>query len=276
MACRSLGGRWAGQVTCIAGTLWLNFNNPAGMFPAATIQPAPSHRDPNGMQTYPIFAIVTGRPVLVVGGGAVGERKVQDLVAAGARVTVVSREFTPALREMAAQGIIVALAGDFQPAQVTGMALVVGATDDPEVNAAVSRAAQEANIWVNIVDAPELCTFIVPAQVKRGDLTLAVSTGGASPALARRLRETLERAFGPEYGPYLDLLRAVRERLLAVRRGHPGNAALFLRLVDSPLKEAVAHRDAQAVMDLLKGVVGVWLPEKELEELTASILGGAG
>jgi precorrin-2 dehydrogenase/sirohydrochlorin ferrochelatase len=224
------------------------------------------------MQTYPLFAIITGKPVLVVGGGAVGERKVQDLTAAGGRVTVVSREFTPKLKEMAARGEITAICGDFTPEQVTGMALVVGATDDPAVNVAVSRAAQAANIWVNIVDAPELCTFIVPAQVKRGELTIAISTGGASPALARRLRETLEHAVGPEYGPYLDLLRAVREGLLAVRRGHPDNTSLFLKLVDSPLKEAVARGDLEAATDILTGVVGPWLSREELRELAARTL----
>jgi len=226
------------------------------------------------MQTYPLFAILTGRPVLVVGGGAVGERKVLDLLAAGARVTVVSREFTPRLRELAARGEIQAVAGDFHPAQVAGMALVVGATDDPEVNARVSQAAQAANIWVNIVDAPELCTFIVPAQVRRGELTLAVSTGGASPAVARRLRETLERTFGPEYGPYLALLRAVRERILRIRRGHPENAAIFHRLADSPLLEAVARGDLPAVIALLAaGLEGV-MARAELTELVREALGG--
>ncbi len=224
------------------------------------------------MQTYPLFAILTGRPVLVVGGGAVGERKVLDLLAAGARVTVVSREFTPRLQELAARGEIRTIQGGFDPGQVAGMALVVGATDDPEVNARVSRAAQAANIWVNIVDAPELCTFIVPAQIRRGELTLAVSTGGASPALARRLREALERTFGPEYGPYLRLLRAVRERVLEVRRGHPDNAALFLRLADSPLLPAVARGDREAVRGLLGEVLAGVLPEAVVEELSALIL----
>lgn len=224
------------------------------------------------MQTYPIFALLTGRPVLVVGGGAVGERKVLDLLAAGAQVTVVSREFTPRLQELAARGDIRAVPGDFDPGQVAGMALVVGATDDPEVNARVSRAAQAANIWVNIVDAPELCTFIVPAQIRRGELTIAVSTGGASPALARRLREALERIFGPEYGPYLRLMRAVRERVLEGRRGHPDNAALFLRLADLPLLEAVARRDRETVRRLLREALAGVLPDGVLEELSGLIL----
>ena len=193
------------------------------------------------MKTYPIFAVIADRPCLVVGGGAVGERKVLDLMAAGARVTVVSRTLTPELAALADRGKIVYLPGDFAESQVEGMALVMAATDDPEVNARVSAAAR----------------------------ALAISTGGASPALARRLREELQQHFGPEYGPYLDLLKRVRTRLLSERRGHPDNARLFHRLVDSPLKEAVARGDRAGVVRLLQEVLGAALSAPVLGELVA-------
>jgi precorrin-2 dehydrogenase / sirohydrochlorin ferrochelatase len=221
------------------------------------------------MKTYPVFAMVTDQPCLVVGGGAVGERKVLDLLEAGARVTLVSRKATPALVELAARGEIHYPEEDFRPEQVQGMTLVFGATDDPEVNAAVSAAARAAGIWVNIADAPELCTFIVPAQVKRGDLTLAISTGGASPALAGKLRLELQQRFGPEYGPYLELLKEVRARLLAARRGDPDNAALFKRLVDSGLRQALAQNDLELVEGILTGTLGAALPPGSLKELVA-------
>jgi precorrin-2 dehydrogenase/sirohydrochlorin ferrochelatase len=208
------------------------------------------------MQTYPVFVLIIGKPCLVVGGGSVAARKVQDLLAAGARVTVVSPGLTPRLAALAGTGEIRHLQGDFQEGQEEGMALVIGATDDMAVNARVSAAAQARGIWVNIVDQPELCTFIVPAQVRRGELTLAISTGGASPALARKLREELEGHFGPEYGPYLALLQAVRSRLLAVRRGNPDNAVLFHRLVDSPLREALGRGDLQEVRRILREILG--------------------
>ena len=220
------------------------------------------------MKTYPIFAIIADRPCLVVGGGAVGERKVRDLREAGARVTVVSREVTPGLAELAAAGEIRYLPGDFAPEHLEDMALVIGATDDPAVHRQISAAAQERGIWVNIADAPALCTFIVPAQVRRGELTVAVSTGGASPALARRVRRELEEHFGPEYEPYLKLLQAVRERLLAVQRGHPDNPAIFGRLVDSPLKEALARGDREAVTGILAGIL---TPALDPETLTALV-----
>ena len=198
------------------------------------------------MKTYPIFAIIEDKPCLVVGGGAVGERKVQDLRQAGAKVTVLSRELTPALKELAEAGQIRYLAEDFTPDHLKGMVLVLAATDDRQVNARVSAAAQAQGLWVNVADDPEFCTFIVPAQVKRGDLTLAISTGGASPALARKLRRELQQQFGPEYRPYLALLKGLRDRLLSERRGRPENAELFHRLVDSPLRQAVAQGDRPA------------------------------
>ena len=226
------------------------------------------------MKTYPIFAVIEDKPCLVVGGGAVGERKVQDLLAAGARVTVVSRTLTPELAALADRGEITYLPEDFREPQVEGMALVMAATDEPEVNARVSAAAQARAIWVNVADEPEYCTFIVPAQVRRGALTLAISTGGASPALARQVREDLQQHFGPEYGPYLDLLRRVRTRVLAERRGHPDNGPLFHRLVQSPLREAVARGDRAQVVNVLHEVLGSVLSTPVLGELVSQALKG--
>jgi precorrin-2 dehydrogenase/sirohydrochlorin ferrochelatase len=216
------------------------------------------------MKTYPLFALIEDRPCLVVGGGAVGERKVQDLLAAGARVTVVSKDLTPRLVDLAAAGHIHAIQGDFSPEYLDGMTLVVGATDDQQVNREVSAAAQGRNLLVNIVDAPDLCTFIVPAQVRRGPLTIAVSTGGASPALARQMREELEQRFGPEYGRYLRLLEAVRHRVLARRRGHPENPGLFQRLLTGSLKEALTREDRPRALAVLEEALGEVLSSEEL------------
>jgi precorrin-2 dehydrogenase/sirohydrochlorin ferrochelatase len=223
------------------------------------------------MKTYPIFALIADRPCLVVGGGAVGERKVLDLLAAGALVSVASPGLTPELSALAARGKIRHLPGDFREEQVEGMALVVGATDDLEVNARVSAAAQARGIWVNIADQPELCTFIVPAQVRRGELTLAISTGGASPALARKIREELELRFGPEYGPYLALMQAIRSRVLQARRADPANAALFKGLVDSPLQEALGRGDKDEVRRILREVMGQVLSNTVIEDLLEMI-----
>jgi precorrin-2 dehydrogenase/sirohydrochlorin ferrochelatase len=226
------------------------------------------------VKTYPLFAVIEDKPCLVVGGGAVGERKVLDLLAAGARVTVVSRTLTPELAALADRGEITYLPEDFRKSLVEGMALVMAATDDPQVNAQVSAAAQARAIWVNVADEPEHCTFIVPAQVRRGDLTLAISTGGASPALARQVREELQQHFGPEYGPYLDLLRRVRTRVLAERRAHPDNGPLFHRLVNSPLKEAMAQGNRARVVSVLHEMLGSVLSSPVLGELVTQAYKG--
>ena len=221
------------------------------------------------MKTYPIFVLLEDKPCLVVGGGSVGERKVLDLLEAGARVTVLSKDLTPTLTKLAQTGEIRYLNEPFIPEQVNGMVLVLAATDDREVNARVSAAAQARGILVNVADAPEYCNFIVPAQVRRGELTLAISTGGASPAVAQKLRQELEQRFGPEYKPYLALLQGVRARLLSERRDHPENAALFHRLVDSPLLEAVAVGDRGRVVTVLREILGHALSPQVLGELTS-------
>jgi len=223
------------------------------------------------MKTYPLFALIDDRPVLVVGGGAVGERKVQDLLVAGARVTVVSREITPALAELAAAGRLGFIQGDFDHKHLEGMTLVVGATDDQEVNRRVSAAAQARGLFVNIVDAPDLCTFIVPAQVRRGPLTIAVSTGGASPALARQVREKLEELFGPGYGRYVRVLQAVRDQVLARRRGHLDNPRLFQGLITGALQEAIMKEDRPRALAVLEEALGEALASEEL----AAALDGA-
>lgn len=221
------------------------------------------------MKTYPIFVLLEDKPCLVVGGGSVGERKVLDLLEAGARVTVVSKDLTPTLAKLAQVGEIRCLNEPFTPEQVNGMVLVLAATDDREVNARVSAAAQARGILVNVADAPEYCNFIVPARVRRGELTLAISTGGASPAVAQKLRQELEQRFGPEYKPYLALLQGVRDRLLRERRGHPENAALFHRLAAGSLLEAVAVGDRAQVVAVLREILGHALSPQVLGELTS-------
>lgn len=152
------------------------------------------------METLPIFMKLRDRPCLVVGGGEIASRKVSLLEKAGASVTVVSPELHPTLAKSLAEGRIRHLASVFEPAQLDGAVLVIAATDDAEVNRAVSREAQARNIPVNVVDAPELCTFIVPSIVDRSPLLVAVSSGGTAPVLARMLRTRIETLIPATYG----------------------------------------------------------------------------
>jgi precorrin-2 dehydrogenase/sirohydrochlorin ferrochelatase len=225
------------------------------------------------MKVYPVFLNIDGKPCLVVGGGGVGERKVEDLLLAGAQVTLVSREATPVLEAMAGQGLIIYLREEFTPEHLDGMVLAIAATNDLNTNQSVSAAAQKRAMPVNIVDQPALCSFVVPATIRRGDLTLAIGTGGRSPALAKKLRRDLEKVYGPEYGPYLELLGAIREKVLACRRDHPDNLDLFTRIVSSPIFHLLNTRDLAGLQALLAKLLGSVLPAVEVQNLQALATG---
>ena len=159
---------------------------------------------------YPLFADLRGRRCIVIGGGLIAQRKVTTLLDYGAAVTVVSPTVTGRLAAYARQGKIRHAARRFRPTDLREAWLVYGATDDASVNAQVVRAARARRIFTNIVDQTPLCSFIAPAIFKRGTLTVAVSTAGASPSLAKRLRSELGRTVGAEYAPMLRLLAGLR------------------------------------------------------------------
>ena len=216
------------------------------------------------MPFYPALLDLKDRLVLLVGGGRVAARKLASLLEAGARVRLVSLGLCPEARELA-QGERVELhQRGFQAGDVEGAWLVISATDNEELNRAVAQAAEAAKVFVNVVDVPPLCSFIVPAVVRRGELTLAVSTGGASPAAARRLRQSLEGQFGPEWGDYLAILRAARAKLTALGRPADQNRPLFYELVDSELMQRVTGGEAAAVDEVLTRVLGPGFTLKDL------------
>ena len=165
------------------------------------------------MADYPINLRIAGKRCAVIGGGAVASRKVKSLLAAGAAVAVFSPELTLELAEMVKKKQFNYIARSYQEGDLSGFFLVICATDDSSVNEAVAKEAEEAGILANVVDVPELGNFSVPAQVKRGDLLLTVSTGGKSPAMAKKLRQELAKQYGEEYGEYLDMLDKIRREL---------------------------------------------------------------
>jgi len=165
------------------------------------------------MGFYPIFLEIADRPCLVVGGGAVAQRKVEGLLAAGAQVTVVSPRLTAGLVVLRQQGRIQHIARGYVPGDLAGFILAIVASDDRAVNDAVAQEARQRGVWVNAVDDPANCDFIMPSVVRRGDLMIAISTGGGSPALARKVREDLEEFLGEGYDLLLDLVAEVRQEL---------------------------------------------------------------
>ena len=200
------------------------------------------------MKTYPLCLIgLENQRVLVIGGGSVAARKAASLTEAGAKPVVISPDLHPELQELLENGKITHVARPYQPGDLAGAFLAVSATDDPTVNQQVWQEAQAEGCLINIVDDPPRCNFILPAVVRRGEVTLSVSTGGSSPALARRLRERLEIEFGPEYGELASLLAEVRPQLIA---NYPPQERLAaaLRLVDSPLLDILRQENYAAAL----------------------------
>lgn len=165
------------------------------------------------MRYYPINLDIVGRQAIVIGGGEVAERKVSALLAAGAKVKVVSPRLTAGLREVAAAGAIEWRQRVWQKGDSLDCFLMICATDQPSVNAVAASEARHAGALVNVVDNPALGDITLPAFVSRGDLLLTVSTGGGSPMLARRIREQLEQLYGEEFGVYLQELAAIRQQM---------------------------------------------------------------
>ncbi|MGL6408252.1 siroheme synthase CysG [Aeromonas veronii] len=167
------------------------------------------------MDYLPIFCRLDNKPVLLVGGGEVAERKARLLLDAGARLTVVAPELDPELAELAANGSIEWLAGEFMPEQLAGKWLVVAATDRREVNALVYQSANQARIFANVVDDPKRSSFIMPSIIDRSPLMVAISSGGKAPVLARLLREKLEALLPQHLGAVATFAGSLRERVKA-------------------------------------------------------------
>jgi len=178
---------------------------------------------------YPIFTILSGRKVVVVGGGAVAQRKVESLLACHAEICVISPEPTVTLRKWAQEGRFNLRQKEYEPGDLDDAWLVIAATDDNQVNRAVFQQANSRRIFCNVVDQPELCSFQVPAILSRGDLQIAVSTGGASPILAGRIAKQIGEQFDLDWEPFIDALRELRIHL---KGKYPENPSLRVSILE--------------------------------------------
>lgn len=205
---------------------------------------------------YPAFVDIEDQACLVVGGGVIAAEKAAALLDCGADVTVTSPDLTGELRGRADRGELRWIARRYEPGDVRGFRLVVCAAADPEVNERVYRDAEAEGIMVNVVDVPALCRYIVPSVVRQGDLCIAISTGGKSPALAKKIRGQLEGAFGTEYAVLLDLLGAYRPRMKA---RHPDDietrARLWTSLVDSDILDLIREGRADEARDRVESCI---------------------
>ena len=200
------------------------------------------------MRYLPILVDLRERRCLVVGGGDVAARKVEQLLTAGARVTVVAPRVNARIDELAAQRPAVRVERrPYAPSDLDGVALAFAATDDPALQQEIATQAGAAGVWLNAVDEPERCSFVMPAILDRDPLVVAVSTGGASPALARRIRDDVGERLGPEYDAAVSRLAELRRRFV------PGRArqAALLRLVEDGLLDALRRGDEDGVRDLI-------------------------
>jgi precorrin-2 dehydrogenase/sirohydrochlorin ferrochelatase len=196
------------------------------------------------MRYLPVSLDLVGRRTVVVGGGAVAAHKASSLLEAGASVRVVAGEICSELREIAAsESSLELLERPYEAGDLADVLVVFAATDDRAVQSAVSQEAAERGILLNVVDEPEDCSFVMPAILELGPVTVAVSTGGASPALAQRIRDEIAAMLGPEYGSAAELMASLRARF---ERG-PARALAFTRLLQSGLLEALRRGDPERV-----------------------------
>ena len=180
------------------------------------------------MRTYPIMLCIRGRPAVVVGGGAVGLRKVASLLAAGAEVRLVALD-SPAERAPAGASVVIE---PYRPGHLAGAALVFACTDDAALNARIAADARRAGAWVNAADQPDDCDFFVPAVVTDGDVTVAIGTGGASPALSATLKDRVRAALGDDIGRFAAALAGLRRDLKARVRDSARRGEIMRRLAD--------------------------------------------
>jgi siroheme synthase-like protein len=203
------------------------------------------------MRTHAVFLRLDGRRCVVVGGDVAAERKVESCREALAEVTLIAGAATVRLDELAASGRIAWHRRGYRDGDLRGAAVAYASERDPAVIAALRAEADREGVLLNVIDVPEACSFFAPAVVARGDLQVAIGTGGASPGLAARLRRDLEGRLGPEYVPYVSILGAVRARLDGGRR-----AEIMDRLLDSDLLALVRRADPAAIDALLTRIAG--------------------
>jgi precorrin-2 dehydrogenase / sirohydrochlorin ferrochelatase len=205
---------------------------------------------------YPVYIQLQEQRCVVIGGGKIAEGKVEGLLAAQASVTVISPELTPRLRDLVETKQISNLARAYQPGDLTGAFLVICAADQAEINHQVWEEATANRQLVNVVDDTPRCNFIAPSILRKGDLTIAISTSGKAPALAVRLKERFQRELGPEYERFLELAGELREPLARHIPDFETRKALWYELVDSEILDLLARGDESAAREIISKVLG--------------------
>ena len=201
---------------------------------------------------YPIHLDVTGKKCVIIGGGKVAYRKACSLKESGADVVVVSPEVCS---EMVNEEGLVLIKKEYEEYFLDGALLVIAATDNEAINKKVTLDAEKRNIMVNVVDYPERCSFIVPSTINRGDLCISISTGGASPAVAKRIREELEAVFGKEYEEYLDLLTKMRSLAMTTVEDDAKRRRILQRLAEKDIFDIVRVEGVEVAEAKMRDII---------------------
>ncbi|MDI6703897.1 MAG: bifunctional precorrin-2 dehydrogenase/sirohydrochlorin ferrochelatase [bacterium] len=190
---------------------------------------------------YPLVLDLTDKECVVIGGGEVACRKVTSLLACQAKVTTVSPALNSQLRDYAINKRIIHIEREYRKEDLKDAFLVIGATDDRSVNVKIANDAKGLGLLVNIVDSPDLSNFLVPASLRRGKLIIGISTSGASPALAKKIRKDLEDIYGEEYATFVDLLGNLRPKVFSRYKEEEERRLLWKRLVESDIPKLIKN-----------------------------------
>lgn len=224
--------------------------------PTGSRQPGEGRAPGERRWPYPIFLDLRDRPCVVVGGDEQAEAKVAGLLDAGARVRLIAARPNAGLQARVAAGEVDHLPRDYRDGDLDGAFLVIAVPGPDDVGGRVRREADRRGVPVNVVDDPPNCGFILPSRVRRGDLTVAISTGGKAPALAVRLRQRLEARLGPEYAAFLELAGSLRDGVAGRVPDFEARRRLWYRLVDSEVLELLRDGDLPAACRRARQIVG--------------------
>lgn len=201
------------------------------------------------MKYYPVFLDIRDKVCVVIGGGEVALRKAERLLDCGAKVSIISPKLVPELAALKDKNLITHIAAEYSGDLIDKAALIIGATDDEKTNSRISNDARSKGIPVNIVDDPQKCDFILPSLVQRGDLTIAIGTGGKSPALARHLREELETKYGKEYEILLNILGNLRTKM---GKNAGAGKDWFKSLLAADILDFIKNNDIKKIKEIVK------------------------
>jgi precorrin-2 dehydrogenase/sirohydrochlorin ferrochelatase len=204
---------------------------------------------------YPIYLNLTGRRVVVVGGGDVAERKIESLFGTGAVINVISPQLTSRILALASENQIELQQRAYEEGDCAGAALVFSATDNPAVSRTVFDDCRRMGALVNSADQPVLCDFIMPAVMRRGDIAIAISTGGTSPGLAARLRQKIASLIGPEYGRLAQLLSKARPYIRERIPAEADRKAMQYRILDSDIMTYLKNNDVAGAERRLREII---------------------